>query len=211
MSRGNHLWLKYRDDPVDLGPEKSPRFPYRLYRRILSPTDCRCAVIDETEPLENEFGRESLRPLYRLLWLLNRGDAVKTTHLIERRARRAQNPPGYDWARENVGVNIILHSGYEHEWLDNQVADALKFELLNLLASSPPAPNATSRGWYLGVTTIRIYHYWQEDVHSALGVELQTSGFAGTRHRAGQRWAAMIRHVAKILESHQRETRAAGA
>jgi len=159
--------------------------------------------------LESEFGRETLVPLYRFLWRLNCGDGVKTTHLVERRLPQQKSPVGFDWAQENAGVNIILHPGNEDEWLEEQIANKLKFGFLNLLGDTSPL--TAPRGWYFGVTTIRMYYHRGEELLPALGVELQTSGFAGTRQRAGERWSAMIGHVVDSLERCQRQALAVAA
>src|SRR6266568_902898 len=88
----NHGWLQ-RGGLRDEGPHTAV-YPYFKLKNILTLEDCRPGVLEETEPLEREFGRPVVEPLYHLLWILNAGRGVCTSHTT---VSPADWPSPFDW------------------------------------------------------------------------------------------------------------------
>src|SRR5437879_459878 len=104
----------WRAPLVDEGPTTAV-YPYVQLREILDPADCRRAVLDETLPLEEEFSREIVQPYYDLLWTLNCGVGVFTSHTA---VAPPNHKPPFSWAKSYVAVAIILLSRHQGEHLD---------------------------------------------------------------------------------------------
>jgi len=110
---------------VDEGPLRA-LFPYSEFNSILSLDDCRKAVVNDTEPFEEEFGLDIVQPFYDLLWRFNTIQDVFTSH-------STISPPDrkspFDWAKAFVGSAIILlprnpHLRYELRAAEEHGRDA---------------------------------------------------------------------------------------
>jgi len=172
-------WLRIGPDILDAGQPNRPLFPYDQYREILSPKDCRNAVIDETAGLEEEFGRELVQPFYDLLWLLNTLPNAMTSHSAARGSARYVADPGamgdYSWARECVGLQCDLFPKAETQRLEPDTSWGIARALYRSihLADAESKPNAS--GWYLHIWP-QVFDYQVDPQlvdRPAYGVELK--------------------------------------
>jgi hypothetical protein len=141
MANTNPDWL-IRAILVDEGPTRA-LFPYPLFRNILSPSDCRTAVLNETAAFEQEFGASVVQPFYELLWRFNTITDVFSSHAT---VSPPDRPSPFEWAKAFIGSATILLPRYQDSRHDVQTAEGMANMLTRLLADSKFCPNDTT-GW----------------------------------------------------------------
>lgn len=84
---------------------RTAMYPYARLKPIRRRERVREAVLDETEPLDTEFGSDLIGPFYELIWRLNTSSGVCTSHTAV--APTDRKPP-YEWAAHYVAAQIIF-------------------------------------------------------------------------------------------------------
>ena len=183
-------------------------YPYSDLREILEPEHARLAILDETLPLEKEFGRFRLEPLYRLLWILNGTQGVATSHTV---FAKPDYVPQLTWASAGIACQIIMISRAREEHHNVDAARDAAEELLQTLAAAGHKYSGTKRGWQISVGPIHIdYVYVTEDQRNApsadfieqrgYGCTLAIAGCATSRVKAAERWSSAVTFVCGTIE-----------
>ncbi len=188
-------------------------YPYAQLRNILKPEDVPSAIGDECAPLEQEFGTETVRPFYHLIWLFNTLPSLCT---IQTQVAPRDLKPPYAWARTQVASQIILLPRDPTAHTDQRVAEATNSWWLRLISESAAQRTPNSVGWMISVgpTPVRLfllripdapYPYRDEDLIETpgFGSVLRLHGCANSRSKAAERWKAAVRFVADIIEQGQ--------
>ncbi|MDA2935138.1 tetratricopeptide repeat protein, partial [Acidobacteria bacterium AH-259-D05] len=125
-------WLK-RYPLIDKG--LAPGFPYLGYREICEVSDARPAVIDEMGEWEKIFGKDIVKPYYRLLSVLN-GPFVRTTHSVPA-VFEEQDPknwePDFLWAKTQVATLTNMNSRNNEDCFKLDVAEGMAADLYAVL------------------------------------------------------------------------------
>jgi hypothetical protein len=188
-------------------------YPYAQLRNILKPADVPSAIGDECAALEQEFGQETVRPFYNLIWLLN---TLPTLYTIQTQVAPRDLKPPYAWARTQVASQIILLTRDPIAHTDQRVAEAVNSWCLRLISERATQLNPNSAGWMISVgpTPVRLfrlripdaqYPYRDEDLTEipGFGSVLRIRGCANSRSKAAERWQAAVKFVADIIEQGQ--------
>jgi len=188
-------------------------YPYAQLRNILKPADVPRAIGDECAPLEQEFGTETVRPFYHLVWLFN---TLPTLYTIQTQIAPRDLKPPYAWARTQVASQIILLPRDPTAHTDQRAAEAINSWCLRLLSERAHQLNPNSAGWMISVgpTPVRLfrlripdaqYPYRDEDLTEVpgFGSVLRLRGCANSRSTAAERWRAAVKFVADIIEQGQ--------
>jgi hypothetical protein len=183
-------------------------YPYVHLKEILTPEDCRRAVIDETEALEVEFGRAIVEPLYKLLWTLNRGAGVFTSHIV---VAPPSHPPPFPWAKSYVAVAIILLSRNQTEHRDEKAVTACVDELGRIISIEGPTQDAT--GWRVSVGPCNVIFTTEMSLTTfsavlpgdtkGYGCQFIVGGAASNRPHAAQRWGGALNFVNRAIQRRQ--------
>ena len=197
----------------DEGPHTAV-YPYFKLKNILKPGDCRPAVLEETEPLEREFGRPVVEPLYRLLWILNAGRGVCTSHTS---ISPVDWKSPFDWARHYIGSGIITLSRNPSEQHNLTVANEMVVEFGRTLAGSSYLDQQNTTGWFVNIFPVHINFGYESEITMpdgtrqkgvrdwpGYGSEIVISGSASSRAKAAERWSRCVSFVADTL--HQLQT-----
>ena len=195
-------------------------YPYFKLRNILKPEDARTAVIEETQTLEQEFGTSLVAPFYRLVWALNTGKEICTSHT-------AVSPPGcnppFEWARHCVGTEIIILPRNQAEQHERRVTEEMVSELGRTLIESPFLAGQNTKGWLVTILPVNINISYETvrlgpdgGVEKGVrdcrgyGCRLVISGSASSRQNACERWSRRVCFTADTLEHLQKTTGAPG-
>lgn len=135
-------------------------YPYIQLHEIQRPEDCRRGILEETLPHETEFGSTIVQPLYDLVWTLNRGAGMFTSHTAI--APPNQKPP-YDWAKHYVAVAIITLSRNHNDHLSQEACLQTVDELGRIISASAPTQDHT--GWYLSVGPCNVIYTSEREGH----------------------------------------------
>ncbi len=200
----------WRAPLLDEGPTTAV-YPYAQLRDIQTPADCRRAVLDETSPLETEFGMTILQPLYELLWTLNCGAGVFTSHTVV--AKPGHRAP-YDWAKHYVAVAIITLSRNNAEHFEQDACQQSCDELGRIIRATAPAQDHT--GWYLSVGPCNVIFTTDMSVTTfrttlprdtkGFGCQLIIGGAASNRRTAATRWSQATTFVNNNIKRTQTGT-----
>ena len=188
-------------------------YPYAQLRNISTPADVSEALKDETAPLEQEFGLETLRPFYRLVWLVNTLPSIFT---IQTQVASRDHKPLFDWARTQVAAQIILLSRNPLQQGDRSSVEAANADWLKLIGESAIKQKPNTAGWMIsiGPTPVRLfrlrvpgapYPYRNEDLVEVpgFGSIFRFYGCGNARSKAAERWKAAIQFVCQIIEDQQ--------
>ena len=168
--------------------------------------DCRPAVLDETEQLESEFGREIVEPFYRLLWLFNNRAEVMTSHTAVRKKApykpRDRGANEFAWARECVGVYCNIFPRVEADRLSIGTNQRFAQQLHEELRGAAQIQRPDTKGWYMHIWPERFDYQCASGLAdiAGYGVELKMLGYAGNRRRAAERWEALVGFVVSAVE-----------
>jgi hypothetical protein len=183
-------------------------YPYVQLREILDPDDWRLAIIDEIGRLEEEFGQAIVQPLYELLWVLNSGAGMFTSHTTVAPYNH-QSP--YNWAKNYVGVAIITLSRNHAEHLDIDACQRTVDELGHIISAR--APQQDSTGWYLTVGSCNVIFTREMSLTSfrsflpehikGYGCQLIIGGAANNRRTAAIRWSQAVTFVTSAIHRTQ--------
>jgi hypothetical protein len=183
-------------------------YPYAQLREILTPGDCRRAVLDETQPLEVEFGQALVRPLYDLLWSLNCGAGVFTSHTV---VAPPNHQPPVDWAKSYVAAATIILSRNQREHYDQSACAASVDELARIISASAPTHDAT--GWHLSVgpcnviftrdMAVTTFRSFLAGDTKGYGCQLVIGGAANSRRTAAIRWSQAVTFVNNAIQRTQ--------
>ena len=154
MDQPNPDWLRHLV-LTDEGASR-PLYPYSLLKNILSPSDCREAVLNETAPFEEEFGQAFVQSFDDLLWRINTVTDVFTTHATVSSSDR-KSP--FEWAKAFVGSAIIILPRTDLSRHQSHSAEDMASMLVRLLANSKEIPKDTT-GWQVLVypTTLTLLY-----------------------------------------------------
>jgi hypothetical protein len=122
-------------------------YPYPLLNNILSPEDSRQAVIDDTRPLEQEFGSSCVEPLYRLLWRINTVEDVFTSHLS---VSSPETRCPFDWATAFIGTSVVIMPRNQFHRHELERAIGMAGMLARTIAANS-ARAANTSGWHVRV------------------------------------------------------------
>ena len=197
----------WRAPLVNEGPTTAV-YPYVQLREIQTPADCRSAIIDETGPLETEFGPVTVQPAYDLLWTLNCGAGVFTSHTVVAPPHRQ---PPYAWAKQYVAVAIIVLARDQREHSDQDTCMHAADQLGRIISAR--APTRDSTGWYLSVGACNVIftrEMSRTTFRSSLpgdvrgyGVQLIVGGAANNRRTAAIRWSHAVTFVNDAIRRTQ--------
>ena len=189
----DHTWF-FVGQLVEEGP-RTAVYPYSKLRPIREPSDVRSAIIDETQPLESEFGVSVVEPLYRLVWLLNTGRGVFTSHTLIA-PPEAKAP--YNWARHYVAAQIIVLSRDSSERMNLPKTVNMMDELRLLIAGNPTSANNT-RGWFLQLSALNVMF----ERARGYGGGVIVGGCASSRQEAARRWCRACLFLESTLTANQ--------
>ncbi len=175
-------------------------YPYNQLREILTPEDCRPAIQDEALPLEAEFGTSIAQPLYDLIWTLNTGAGVFTSHTV---ITKPGHPPHYDWAKHDIAVAIIILSRHHDENFNKDAVMTSVDELCRIISAQAPTQDYT--GWHLSVGPCNVTFNTDMAVTTfrttlptdtrGFGIQLIIGGAANGRQTAATRWKNAVSFV----------------
>ena len=203
----NLSWLRV-GEIIDEGC-RTAVYPYSKLRNISNRDDVRGAVLEETESLEDEFGRALIEPFYRLIWTLNSGKGVCTSHsVVSSPAHKSR----FDWARHCVGAQLTLLSREPSDRLHRPVAYEMVKELYRTLLQSPFLKAQNLTGWLVIIRPTNV-NFWEEKLAvgtsgqmrmqeckwRGYGCDLIVSGSASSRRKAGERWSRCAAFIADTL------------
>lgn len=154
------------------------------------------AVLDETEPLETEFGSDLVEPFYELIWRLNTSSGVCTSHTAV--APTDRKPP-YEWAAHYVAAQIIFLSRNEAERLFYEQAASMIEELRQALVRSSRLDQGDRKGWFVQLSPAAL----RLESRPGFGGSLIIGGCASSRARAAQRFSRGCMLISEILSDLQ--------
>jgi hypothetical protein len=205
--------LRVQRAPLNYEGPLTAIYPYAQLREIQNPADCRRIALDETSPLETEFGALIVQPLYDLLWTLNCGAGVFTSHTAV--AKPGHRAP-YDWAKHYVAVAIITLSRNNAEHFDSDACQQACDELGCIITATAPTQDYT--GWYLSVgpcsvtftsdMSLTTFQSFLPGDTNGFGCQLIIGGSANNRRTAALRWSKAITFVNDNIKRTQTGTNA---
>lgn len=182
-------------------------YPYTQLREIQRPEDCRRAVIDETQALEDEFGQATVQPLYDLIWVLSCGAGV-TSHVVVARPH-VRSP--FDWAKTYVAAAVIILSRHPSEHFDKDACMNSVDELVRIITAQAPTRNFT--GWYLSVGPCNVIFTREMSLTTfrtllpgdtmGYGCQIVVGGAASNRRTAATRWSQAVAFVTSAIRRTQ--------
>jgi len=183
-------------------------YPYIKLRNILTKEDCRKAALEETQPFENEFGRDAVQPFYDLLWELNNRAGVFTSHC------GASGPEFRPYPKEwacGIGTHIIFLPRKYKEQNSLQACEGIVDNLGRTLASSSSARESSAIGRWIQISAVHVNYYCEEfDAGSGIlrevstlrrgfGCQLLLAGAGATRPEAATRWGETCSFIGEVL------------
>ncbi|HEX7360688.1 MAG TPA: hypothetical protein VF283_09365 [Bryobacteraceae bacterium] len=159
---------------------------------IRSRDEVREAVLDETLPLETEFGRQLIESLYDVIWRLNTGNGVATSHTVV--APEGRTAP-YEWAKHYVAAQIIFLSRKEAERLSYPETIPMIEEFRRAVVQSPRFQQGDRKGWFIQLSPAGL----RLENRPGFGGSLIIGGCASSRARAAQRFSRGCTLISEIL------------
>ncbi len=185
-------------------------YPYFKLRNILKAEDARTAVLEETEPLEREFGRPLVEPFYRLVWTLNTGKEVCTSHTT---VSKPDHKSPFEWARNYLGTGVTILPRNQTDQHNRRIAEEMVNELGRTLIESPFLARQNTTGWRVIIRPANINIGYEAVLtkpdgriesgvcdYRGYGCDIIISGSASSRRKACERWNSCVCFIADTLQ-----------
>ena len=129
--------------------DQAPVYPCQQLKQIESLETTRSALLDETGPIEVEFGIDAASPIYRLVWQLNKFGGIATSHTAVGMTIHGCLP-GYEWADHALGLGLTIISRDRSHHHNQSKAFEMAEQISAILTFQKAAAPNTS-GWRVEV------------------------------------------------------------